>query len=52
MELDEQRANAIALATQESQRANQEAQRATQETQRADRLAAKLLELGINLDTL
>ncbi len=52
VELDEQRANAIALATQESQRANQEAQRATQETQRADRLAAKLLELGINLDTL
>ena len=45
VELDEQRANAIALATQEAQRANQEAQR-------ADRLAAKLLELGIDLDTL
>jgi Uma2 family endonuclease len=38
VELDEQRENAIALATQE--------------TQRADRLAAKLLELGIDLDTL
>lgn len=45
VELDEQRAKAIALATQETQRANQEAQR-------ADRLAAKLLELGIDLDTL
>ena len=45
VELDEQRAKAIALATQEAQRANQEAQR-------ADRLAAKLLELGIDLDTL
>ncbi len=52
VELDEQRENAIAIATQETQRANQEAQRANQETQRADRLAAKLLELGINLDTL
>ncbi|WP_009630901.1 Uma2 family endonuclease [Synechocystis sp. PCC 7509] len=38
VELDEQRANAIALATQQAQR--------------ADRLAAKLLELGIDLDTL
>lgn len=38
VELDEQRENAIALATQASQR--------------ADRLAAKLLELGIDLDTL
>ncbi len=38
VELDEQRANAIALANRE--------------TQRADRLAAKLLELGIDLDTL
>ena len=38
VELDEQRENAIALATQQ--------------TQRADRLAAKLLELGIDLDTL
>lgn len=45
VELDEQRENAIAIATQEAQRANQEAQR-------ADRLAAKLLELGIDLDTL
>ena len=45
VELDEQRAKAIALATQEAQRADQEAQR-------ADRLAAKLLELGIDLDTL
>lgn len=45
VELDEQRAKAIALATQETQRANQE-------TQRTDRLAAKLLELGIDLDTL
>lgn len=45
VELDEQRENAIALATQETQRANLE-------TQRADRLAAKLLELGIDLDTL
>lgn len=52
VELDEQRVNAIALATQEAQRANQEAQRANQEAQRADRLAAKLLELGIDLDTL
>ncbi len=52
VELDEQRENAIAIANQETQRANQEAQRANQETQRADRLAAKLLELGINLDTL
>ena len=38
VELDEQRAKAIALANRE--------------TQRADRLAAKLLELGIDLDTL
>jgi Uma2 family endonuclease len=38
VELDEQRENASALATQEAQR--------------ADRLAAKLLELGIDLDTL
>lgn len=45
VELDEQRENAIARATQETQRA-------TQEAQRADRLAAKLLELGIDLDTL
>lgn len=38
VELDEQRENAIA--------------RANQEAQRADRLAAKLLELGVDLDTL
>ena len=38
VELDEQRAKAIALATQEAQS--------------ADRLAAKLVELGIDLDTL
>ncbi len=42
VELDEQRAKAIALETQ----------RANIEAQRADRLAAKLLELGIDLDTL
>lgn len=39
-------------AEQATQRAEQEAQRAEQETQRAARLAAKLIELGINPDRL
>jgi Uma2 family endonuclease len=37
-------------AEQEKQRAEQEKQRAEQEKQRADKLAAKLKELGVNLD--
>jgi len=37
-------------AEQEKQRAEQEKQRAEQEKQRADRLAAKLRELGVELD--
>ena len=50
VQLMQQREHERQLVEQERQRAEQERQRAEQERQRADRLAARLRELGIELE--